>query len=192
MIIIRKCPIATAAMDPADVASLLVLGSAEGEACAFEEICRIARLIAPHDWQPTTEVMVAAADRALRYGLAVLNEDGDTGTPALKTTERGRDAIFALLRKPIPTGDGSFMRACMSAQLCFLHLLPPPDRSAKAAALAVLYADAIAFVRRLQQLPPSLAGSALQDLRAERMRLESELAWVEGMTAWQPLPQAAE
>lgn len=163
-------------MDPSDVALLLVLGTADERATPLAQICSVARLIAPRDWQPTTEVIGAAAERAIRDALVVIIDDGGDDGATLETTALGRRQAAALLCKPIPRTSGSFMRACMSVKLRFLHLLPQPGRCAEIAALAGLYRDAIDFVRRLQHLAPSLAGPALQDLRCELLRLESEAA----------------
>ncbi len=179
-------------MSPSDVALLLVLGAAEEEATPFEDICSTARLIAPEDWQPTSEVMAAAAERALGDGLVVRAGEAVDGRTPLATTDLGRREIARLLRKPIPSGSGGFMRTCMSAKLCFLHLLPPPERGVEAVALAAHYREAIHFVERLQRLPRALAGSAVNDLGVERVRLDSEPAWLQGMRAWPSLPRAAE
>jgi hypothetical protein len=179
-------------MDPNDVALLLVLGAADECATPIGDICRLARLIAPRDWQPTRDVITAAAEQAIREGLVVMIDDADGTRSALETTNRGRLRAAALLRKPIARTSGSFTRTCMSVKLCFLNLLPLPDRSAEAIALAALYREAIALVRRLLDLSPMVAGAALQDLRCDLLHLDSELAWLEGMTAWQRLSHAAE
>jgi hypothetical protein len=179
-------------MNSCDVALLLILGTAEGGATRFEDICTTARYVAPQDWQPTSEVMRTAAERAIRDGLVVLLTDRGSGTEVLETTRLGQAAIITLMRKTIPQGGGGFARTCMTVRLCFLHLLPPPARDTESAALERLYRRAIDVVRRLQQLPPALAGPAYADLRSERVRLESELAWLEAMNTWQPVTQAAE
>ena len=100
--------------------------------------------------------------------------------------------ICRLLRKPCPPTYGGFTRACMSAKVCLLNSLPPPDRYCQARALAHLFQDAIRSLKRIDQVPPSLASAALQDARGELLRLESELAWLEGVSAWQAMPRAAE
>lgn len=179
-------------MDPSDVALLFILGSADPGPARFEDICAAARYVAPQDWQPTSEVIRASAERAIRDGLLFLCRTEGVGADALETTRLGRAMILALLRKPIPGGGGSFPRTCMTVKLCFLHLLPPPARTAEGAALDGLYRSALDVVRRLQELPPALGGPARVDLRAERVRLESELAWLEAVSRWQPLRQAAE
>ena len=179
-------------MDASDLALLVVLGTADANATPFEDIGPAARLIAPLDWQPTSEVIRAAVERAMRDGLVVKIAGADGVATALQTTGRGRRHAAVLLRKPIPRTSGAFLRACMRAKLGFLHLLSQPGRSAEVAALAALYEDTIDFVRQLQRLSPTLAGPALQDLRCELVRLQSEAAWLEGMTRWGPLPLAAE
>jgi hypothetical protein len=179
-------------MDPADVALLFILGSAEPAPARFEDICAAARYVAPQDWQPTSEVMRASTERAIRDGLLFLCSGEGDAADALETTRLGRTMILTLLRKPIPGGGGSFPRTCMTVKLCFLHLLPPPARHAEAATLEALYRSAVDIVRRLQGLPPALGGAARADLRAERVRLESELAWLEALSRCQPMRQAAE
>jgi hypothetical protein len=179
-------------MDPSDVALLFILGTADAAPARFDDICAAARYVAPDDWQPTSEVMRASVERAVGDGLLFLCSDEATGVQMLETTLLGRSAILGLLRKPIPAGAGGFARTCMTVKLCFLHHLPPLARQAESAALEALYLSAVGIVRSLQQLPPSLGGPAEANLRAERVRLESELAWLEAVRAWRPLRQAAE
>ena len=137
--------------------------------------------------------MRACVARALFKGLLqpVDGSGGDAGS-ALATSAAGRAVIVELLRRPIARTNGGFIRACMSAKLCFLHHLPPAERGAESETLKWLYRDAIKLLRRLQRLPRPLGGAALHDLRHEIVCLESELDWLDGMGAWLPqVPQQA-
>ena len=182
----------TAPLEPSDLALLIVLGTADRNPVSLAEIASTAKLLAPQDWQPTTETIGAAVERALTGRLVALGGEGAISGTGVETTSLGRSRIVDLLFKPIPGSTGGFLRACMAAKLHFLHHVPHPKRSNHAEELAQLYRDAIAFMRRIQQLPRPLAGSALDDLREEMFRMESELAWLDGMAAWQPHQQAAE
>lgn len=178
-------------MEPSDLALLVVLGTADAGPASLEDIAEVARSLAPLDWQPTADTMAACAERALVKGLVrpVGESRGDSGM-ALETTSSGRAVIVELLHRPIARTSGGFIRACMSAKLCYLHHLSPPERTAESETLAQLYRDAIRLLGRLQRLPRPLAGSALHDLRCEIVCLESELAWLDGMAVWTPrLPQ---
>jgi putative AphA-like transcriptional regulator len=178
-------------MEPADLALLVVLGTADAGPASLEDIAEVARLLAPMDWQPTTDTIRACVERAIAQGLLqpVDSNEADIRT-ALETTSAGQATIVELLRRPIAQTSGGFIRACMSAKLCFLHHLPLPQRGTESETLAQLYRDAVRLIRRLQRLPRPLAGAALHDLRHEIVCMESELAWLDGMAAWRPqLPQ---
>jgi hypothetical protein len=179
-------------MTPATLNRLLVLGTASGGPIAIAELCGIARLIAPNDWQPSVEALTTAVGQALSDALIVMIEDAFQPSPAIETTELGDRKLKAMLREPIPFGRGGFTRACMSAKLCFLHLLPTPERGDAAAKLCALYHQAIAHVRRLQTRPEWAEGPAQQALRCELARLDSELAWAERLSGWSRLDRAAE
>lgn len=179
-------------MGPSDLALLVVLGTAERGPVSLKEIVATARLLAPQDWQPTTETIGGAAERAVADGLATVVGDALSPEAALETTHLGRDRMVALLRKPIPRSSGGFIRSCMCAKACFLDCLPYPERGGHAGELAQLYREAVDLLHRLQGLPRPLAGSALDDLRHETVRLESELAWLEGMALLCSGQQAAE
>lgn len=177
-------------LQPADLVLLVVLGTAGRAPVPLRELAAAARLLAPQDWQPTTETICNAVRRALAGGLATIR--GETSAPRLEATPLGRVRLAELLRRPIPRPTGGFVRACMSAKLCFLDHLPQPERGDLAEELASLYRDAIEVLRRLRRLPRPLAGPALDELRHEILRLESDLAWLDGMTVWHPHRQAAE
>ncbi|MFO1112428.1 MAG: hypothetical protein U1E38_02825 [Rhodospirillales bacterium] len=168
-------------MEPSDVALLVVLGSADSGPASLEEIVGVARMLAPQDWQPTADTIRLCAERAILKGLLQpVHCTGATANIALETTSAGKAAIIELLRQPIGPSCGGYIRACMSAKLCFLHHLPPPERQCDGARLARLYRDAIRRLRRLRRTPP-LAGSAWGEVRHEIVRMESELAWLDGM-----------
>lgn len=179
-------------MDPHDVALLYVLGTAEATPTAFADLCTTARYVVPNDWQPTSEVIRAATERALRDGLLVLLTEAESGHEVLETTAPGQAAIVALLRKPVPGGGDGFARTCMTVKLSFLHLLPLSLRDEEIASLQALYRRAVDVVRRLQLGREVLATPAASALRSEQVRLESELAWLEAMERWQPVARAAE
>ena len=179
-------------MTPSDLSLLLVLGSADSGPATVTEIVSIARYIAPSDWQPTADVIRLAVERAHQGGLVAPGEPTLNGQATWETTLSGRLQICRLLRKPCPPTYGGFTRACMSAKVCLLNYLPQPERHCQARALAHLFQGAIQSLKRIDQVPSSLAGAALQDARGERLRLESELAWLEGVSAWQAMPHAAE
>lgn len=179
-------------MTPSDLSLLLVLGSADSGPAAVTEIVAIARYIAPFDWQPTADVIRLAVERAHQGGLVAPGEPTLNGQATWETTLSGRVEICRLLRKPCPPTYGGFTRACMSAKVCLLNHLPQPERCGQVQALAQLFREAIRSLKRLDAVSPLLAGPALQDARSERLRLESELAWLEGISAWQAMPRAAE
>ena len=168
-------------MEPSDVALLVVLGSADSGPASIDEIVGVARMLAPQDWQPTADTIRLCAERAIIKGLLQpVHCNGATTNVALETTSAGRATIVDLLRRPIGPSCGGYIRACMSAKLCFLHHLPPPERQCDGEKLARLYRDAIRSLRRLKRSPP-LAGSAWCEVRHEIVRMESELAWLDGM-----------
>lgn len=212
-----------AALEPSDVVLLVVLGTAGRAPVPFAEVAATARLLAPRDWQPTTETICSAVARALADGLvetahfradhpaqhpagqsadqfadrsADRNADRSAvttaATTALATTPLGRTRLIDLLRKPIPRSTGAFIRTCMTVKLCFLDALTQPERGDHADLLAHHYREAIDSLRRLERLPLPLAGPALDQLRLEIVRLESELAWLDGMTHWRLERLAAE
>lgn len=179
-------------MTPSDLSLLLVLGAADSGPATVPEIVAIARYIAPFDWQPTGDVIRHAVDRAHQKGLIEPGEPTPAGQATWETTVSGRLQICRLMRKPCPPTYGGFTRACMSAKACLLNCLPQPERRCQVEALAHLFQEAIRSLKRLDALSPFLAGPALQDARSELLRLESELAWLEGISAWQAMPRAAE
>jgi Putative AphA-like transcriptional regulator len=169
-------------MRPSDVALLVVLGTADSGRASIEDIVGVARMLAPQDWQPTADAIRLCAERAILEGLLQPVPDNGAKTDgALETTTVGRVAIVELLRQPIGPSCGEMIRACMSAKLCFLHHLPLPERGEHGENLARLYRDAVEQLRRLQRLPRPLAGSASCTVRHEIVRMESELAWLDGM-----------
>lgn len=174
-------------MGPGDVALLLVLGTAARAPATLAHLVATARDVAPCDWQPTTDTIAAAARRALALGYAYERQAGTD--VALETTPHGRDHMVQLLRKPLPTGPDGFVRTCMSAKSVFLDHLPAPERGEHAAELVVLYRGTIAAACRLRA---ALAGALPGDLAGEYLRLESERAWLDAGTAWQPMRRAAE
>ncbi|MBL8666903.1 MAG: hypothetical protein JNM48_05525 [Rhodospirillales bacterium] len=168
-------------MEPSDVALLVVLGSADSGPASVEEIVGVARMLAPQDWHPTADTIRLCAERAILKGLLQpVRCNGDITHVALETTPAGRAAIVDLLRQPIGPSCGGYIRACMSAKLCFLHHLPPAERRGDGEKLARLYRDAIRRLRRLKRLPPPV-GSAWCEVRHEIVRMESELAFLDGM-----------
>ncbi len=179
-------------MTPSDLSLLLVLGSADSGPATVAEIVAIARYIAPTDWQPTGDVIRLAVDRAHQEGLLAPGEPTVAGLATWEPTASGRLQICRLLRKPCPPTHGGFTRACMSAKVCLLNYLPQPERRGQVQALAHLFQEAIRSLKRLDASSPFVAGPALQDARGELLRLESELAWLEGATAWEAMPRAAE
>ena len=52
-------------MEPSDLALLVVLGTADSGPTSLEEIAGVARLLAPMDWQPTTDTIEACVERAI-------------------------------------------------------------------------------------------------------------------------------
>jgi Putative AphA-like transcriptional regulator len=136
-------------------------------------------------------IFAECVERAIVKGLLQPVDTNGAGTRiALETTSAGQIAIVELLRRPIARSTGGFIRACMTAKLCFLHHLPLPERGAQGENLARLYRDAIKLLLRLQRLPRPLAASALHDLRHEIVCMESALVWLDGMATWRPqLPQ---
>jgi len=187
-----------ASLEPSDLALLVVLGAAGRAPVPLEELASTAKLLAPRDWQPTTDTIRSAVARALAEGLvAAADQSAGHGADraagaALKTTAPGRRRLRDLLRRPIPCSTGAFMRTCMTVKLCFLDALAQPERGDHADLLAHHYREAIDVLRRLERLPRPLAGPALDQMRLEILRLESELAWLDGMTLWRPERQAAE
>lgn len=192
------------ALEPSDLVLLVVLGTAGRAPVPIAEVVATARLLAPRDWQPTTDTICSAVERGLADGLIATadqpadrsgdrNADRNAGAAtALMTTPLGRQHLMGLLRKPIPRSTGAFIRACMTVKLCFLDALTQPERGDHADLLAHHYREAIDVLRRLERLPRPLAGPALDELRLDIVRLESELAWLDGMTLWRPEQQAAE
>lgn len=168
-------------MHPSDLAMLVVLGTAHGYPASPEAVATAARQLAPQDWQPTGDIIGSAIERAIARGLVTGGREPDAATAAVQTTPLGHLRIVDLLRKPIPRSTGGFVRACATAKLCFLHHLPQTERSDHAEQLAELYRGAMALLLRMKQLPRPLAGSVLEDLRFELIRMESELAWLDGL-----------
>ena len=140
-------------MEPSDLALLVVLGTADAGSASLKDITEAARSLAPMDWQPTAETMRACVARALVKGLLqpVDGSGGDAGS-ALATSAAGRAVIVELLRRPIARTNGGFIRACMSAKLCFLHHLPPTERRRER--------DPKVAVPRRHQAPPPVAAAA--------------------------------
>ena len=178
-------------MTPSDLALLVVLGVADRGPTSLQRIVETARTIAPMDWQPTTDALQATAERAINGGLAVV-ELAPSEVAKLRTTPLGRTQMTELLRQPMPQLTGGFVRTCMAVKLCFLDYLPLPERSEHADELASLYRDAVGFADILTRLPLTASAPARDGLRGEALRIDSELAWLNAMTAWQPLRHAAE
>lgn len=176
-------------MQPTDVALLVVLGTADADPAPLAEIGAVARLLTPYDWRETADGLRAATERAVDEGLITVIGSDVRGEPVLKTTSRGRLEILALLRQPIPHAHGAVTRGGMSAKVCFLHHLPHPERAHRVRELAALYRDTLDALRRARRPP---APPTLDQARHEIARLESELAWLDGMMAWHPRQQAAE
>jgi hypothetical protein len=198
----------SAALEPSDLVLLVLLGTADRAPVPIPEVVVTARRLAPRDWQPTTDTICSAVTRALADGL-IATVNRNAGHPAgqlgdrnvdhsagaatvLATTPLGRQRLMALLRKPIPRSTGAFIRACMTVKLCFLDALAQPERGDHADLLAHHYREAIDILRRLERLPRPLAGPALDELRLDIVRLESELAWLDGMSHWRAEREAAE
>lgn len=178
-------------MTPSDVALLVVLGVADRGPASLEQIVETARTIAPLDWQPTTDAIQTAAERAFAHGMANL-ESIASERRKLRTTPVGRERITELLRTPMPQLTSGFLRTCMAVKLCFLDHLPLPERNEHATELAYLYREAVGVMDRLNTLLHPASGPAPESLRGEVLRRDSELAWLDIMTAWQPLRRAAE
>ena len=173
-------------MQPSDLALLVVLGSACGCPASPEVIAGSAKQLAPQDWQPTTDTVGAAIERAIAIGLVTVDDDAKADITAVRTTPLGRLEMIDLLCKPIPYSTGGFVRACMTAKLRFLHHLPKPERTDHAKDLAQLYRDAIEVLGRVRQLPRPLAGPVLDHLRNQMGCMESELAWLDSMVTARP------
>lgn len=174
-------------MDASDLALLVTLGAVDSGACRLEEITAIARSAAPLDWQPTTDVILAAVETGIGHGwLIMIHGQSDVD---LRITASGREKIIELLGSPISRAKGSLTRAAMSVKLSLLHHLPQPTRSNACLELAYLYRDVIAVLGRPHEQPFSEDDHGLP---CERVRLQSELAWLDAMTVWRSLQQAAE
>jgi len=179
-----------ATLSPNDLVLLVALGTAGRAPAPLEDIVATAKSLAPRDWQPIRETICAAGTRALAERSLTLS---GTGLEAvLATSPRGRSRLADLLRQPIPRWTGGFVRACMSVKLSFLDALAQPERGDQAEDLALLYRDAIEALARLASAPGPLSGSAASELRRERMRMESELIWLDAMTLRHLQQQAAE
>jgi hypothetical protein len=177
-------------MDPGDVALLVVLGTAEGSSATMEEVAGTARLLAPQDWQPTSEVLTSCISRALSADL-LTTDSREEANPRLHTTDAGRKCIGDLLRKSIPPGTGGFTRTCMSVKLCFLHHLPALERSEQMRDLMYFYQQELAVRVRLKRLQRPAATTSARWVCHEIERLESELAWLQGMNTWLLMPGRA-
>ncbi len=170
-------------MKPSDLTLLVVLGTADSAPATLEDIVAVACLFAPNDWAPPAEHVRLCAEAALSAGMLAaappFRPAKDRAPPdgMLQTTPVGRTTIAELLRLPIGPSCGEATRACMSAKLCFLHHLPPPERDESGNELAGLYRDALARLDCEQgpiRNPTSCCGG-----RQDRICLESELTWLD-------------
>ena len=123
-------------MTPPDVTQLVVLGTADRRPASLTGIVEAAQTLAPLDWQPTSDTIVATVERALARGLMVADLSSPQAESVLRTTPLGRSHILALMRAPVPRLPGSFVRTCMCVKACFLDRLPVLERSERAAQLA--------------------------------------------------------
>jgi hypothetical protein len=179
-------------MTPSDVTQLAVLGIADRCPTTLTEIVETARTLAPLDWQPTTDTIHATVERSVERRLAECHTPSTPGGGVLQTTPCGRIRILELLRTPLPAATGGFLRTCISVKACFLDHVPLLERGDLAFELAAVYRQARGIMNHLNQLPHPLAGTALRNLRAEIVRLDSEIVWLEAMAAWKPIRMAAE
>lgn len=169
-------------MKPSDLALLVVLGTADSGPASMEELIGAASMLAPRDWQPTTEAMRLCAEQAVEAGLLRVSQgEGTLTDDALETTAAGRAAIVDLLREPIDASCDGLTGACMSAKLCFLHHLPLAERGEGRESLARLYESGIERLRRLDQSSFPAPEFARFAVRHEIIRMESELRWLDAM-----------
>jgi Putative AphA-like transcriptional regulator len=126
-------------MQPSDVACIVVLGVASDRPMSSSGVTQIAQALAPHDWQPTADMIGLTVDRAVSANMLAFSGSDGTAEPTFQTTEHGRERMDALLRLPITASTGGFMRTCVRVKLAFLRHLPAHERVSIGAALVQLY-----------------------------------------------------
>jgi Putative AphA-like transcriptional regulator len=133
-----------------------------------------------------TAVVESCAKRLIHDGLLAIVPTTEADLPrGFETTERGRIAIRRLLLRQIPQSQGNFTRLCMSVKLYLFHFLEAHQRRSQIAELSGLYRQTLEQLRRLhprQGQPRSFPADYW--LCHEIERLESELAWLEGLENW--------
>ncbi|TVR97562.1 MAG: hypothetical protein EA406_09315 [Rhodospirillales bacterium] len=117
-------------LQPQDIHLITVLGTVSEAAASLPAIIAGSRSLAAADWQPTSEPVANCLARAEVAGLVAEAGLAPTGTEPLFTiTERGRQALKALLVRSIPSSPGGFVRTCRAAKLRFLGHLDPMQQA---------------------------------------------------------------
>lgn len=179
---------------PQDCVALIVLQTADTGPATIDAMQAAAGQMTHGDWAPTTAVLESCVRRLVGEGLLAFGTSTDPDLArGFMATERGRIAIGQLLLRPIPPSQGSFTRVCMTMKLCFLHCLDASQRHVPIAELSELYRRTLEQLRRTaprQRGPRSFPADYW--LSHEIERLQSEVAWLQGLENWFAGRHAAE
>ena len=183
---------------PGDLVLLTILGTARGGRTSAQEIVDVAKEIAPDEWQPTGDVIVAGIATSLNARLLRRIESSISDSPVLlEITDIGCRVLRELLHRSLPANRGSFARACVAAKLCFLDDLDPVERSVELERLATQYRSCLESLNRRSDAPLAEAlvawrGRSKRWLDHEVERLEWELVWLGRLRSSIELEQATQ
>jgi Putative AphA-like transcriptional regulator len=176
-----------------DCVALIVFQTADTGLATIDEMRAAAKQMTHGDWAPTTAVVESCAKRLIHDGLLAIVPTTEADLPrGFETTERGRIAIRRLLLRQIPQSQGNFTRLCMGVKLYLFHFLEAHQRRSQIAELSGLYRQTLEQLRRLHPRQGQPRSFPADYWCHEIERLESELAWLEGLENWFSSRHAAE
>ncbi len=164
---------------PNDTVLFAVLGATRIGHATVAEIAEAAKLLAPGDWQPTGDVIIACVRDAIATGLIRAEvETVEAGPGRLEVTEAGTERLIEMLHASAPVA-GGLGRVCAAMRLCFLVALAPDARDRCVAALRRDHELELADLRRRCSGCPYRSRFARTWMDHEIGRIEWELSWLE-------------
>lgn len=165
-------------LTPKEAIRLAALGLLAQAPKRYADLANEVRHFTARYWGPSLDVMGSSIELLRFEGLVEASAESETSADTvLRLTDKGRDALVALLSAAVRTPGNDFNKLAVALKLRFMHLLPRAEQREQAEMLVEMREAELARLTDLRATGDVGDGYLPRWLDHDIAQVEADLAW---------------